>query len=112
MGHLFVITDLECSYRCNFNVIGLDGCPQVKNLRQLLSEWLTFRSDIVIRRFDYRLQKVERRLHLLEGLLIVFFNLDEVICIVRSEDESKPVLISCFVLSEEQAEYILEIKLC
>ncbi|RBB02153.1 DNA topoisomerase IV subunit A, partial [Xanthomonas oryzae pv. oryzae] len=111
MGHLFVTTDLERSYRCNLNVIGLDGRPQVKNLRQLLSEWLTFRSDTVTRRLDHRLQKVERRLHLLEGLLIAFLNLDEVIRIVRSEDEPKPVLISRFALSEEQAEYILETKL-
>lgn len=111
MGHLFVTTDLERSYRCNLNVIGLDGRPQVKNLRQLLSEWLTFRSDTVTRRLNHRLQKVERRLHLLEGLLIAFLNLDEVIRIVRSEDEPKPVLIARFALSEEQAEYILETKL-
>ena len=111
MGHLFVTTDLERSYRVNLNVIGLDGRPQVKNLRQLLSEWLTFRSDTVTRRLNHRLQKVERRLHLLEGLLIAFLNLDEVIRIVRSEDEPKPVLIARFTLSEEQAEYILETKL-
>ncbi|MEG8117494.1 DNA gyrase subunit A, partial [Xanthomonas hortorum] len=111
MGHLFVTTDLERSYRVNLNVIGLDGRPQVKNLRQLLSEWLTFRSDTVTRRLNHRLQKVERRLHLLEGLLIAFLNLDEVIRIVRSEDEPKPVLMAKFALSEEQAEYILETKL-
>ncbi|AOD14449.1 DNA topoisomerase IV subunit A [Xanthomonas fragariae] len=111
MGHLFVTTDLERSYRVNLNVIGLDGRPQVKNLRQLLSEWLTFRSETVTRRLNHRLQKVERRLHLLEGLLIAFLNLDEVIRIVRSEDEPKPVLIARFALSEEQAEYILETKL-
>ncbi|WP_017160289.1 DNA topoisomerase IV subunit A [Xanthomonas phaseoli] len=111
MGHLFVTTDLERSYRVNLNVIGLDGRPQVKNLKHLLSEWLSFRSDTVTRRLNHRLQKVERRLHLLEGLLIAFLNLDEVIRIVRSEDEPKPVLISRFALSEEQAEYILETKL-
>ncbi|MCC8668223.1 DNA topoisomerase IV subunit A [Xanthomonas arboricola] len=111
MGHLFVTTDLERSYRVNLNVIGLDGRPQVKNLRHLLSEWLSFRSDTVTRRLNHRLQKVERRLHLLEGLLIAFLNLDEVIRIVRSEDEPKPVLIARFALSEEQAEYILETKL-
>ncbi|MFC7520787.1 DNA topoisomerase IV subunit A [Xanthomonas populi] len=111
MGHLFVTTDLERSYRVNLNVIGPDGRPQVKNLRQLLSEWLTFRSDTVTRRLNHRLQKVERRLHLLEGLLIAFLNLDEVIRIVRSEDEPKPVLMAKFALSEEQAEYILETKL-
>ncbi|TQT87105.1 DNA topoisomerase IV subunit A, partial [Xanthomonas perforans] len=108
---LFVTTDLERSYRVNLNVIGLDGRPQVKNLKHLLSEWLSFRSDTVTRRLNHRLQKVERRLHLLEGLLIAFLNLDEVIRIVRSEDEPKPVLISRFALSEEQAEYILETKL-
>ncbi|MEE7548412.1 DNA topoisomerase IV subunit A, partial [Xanthomonas sp. Kuri4-1] len=111
MGHLFVTTDLERSYRVNLNVIGLDGRPQVKNLRQLLTEWLGFRSDTVTRRLNHRLQKVERRLHLLEGLLIAFLNLDEVIRIIRSEDEPKPALIARFALSEEQAEYILETKL-
>ncbi len=111
MGHLFVTTDLERSYRVNLNVIGLDGRPQVKNLRQLLTEWLGFRSDTVTRRLNHRLQKVERRLHLLEGLLIAFLNLDEVIRLIRSEDEPKPALIARFALSEEQAEYILETKL-
>ncbi len=111
MGHLFVTTDLERSYRVNLNVIGLDGRPQVKNLKQLLSEWLNFRSDTVVRRLNHRLQKVERRMHLLEGLLIAFLNLDEVIRIVRTEDEPKPVLIARFALSDEQAEYILETRL-
>ena len=77
MGHLFATTDLEKSYRANFNVIGLDGRPQVKNLRLFLSEWLAFRTDTVTRRLKHRLDKVERRLHLLEGLLIAFLNLDE-----------------------------------
>ncbi|KAB7771350.1 DNA topoisomerase IV subunit A [Xanthomonas maliensis] len=111
MGHLFATTDLERSYRVNLNVIGLDGRPQVKNLKQLLSEWLSFRSDTVTRRLNHRLQKVERRMHLLEGLLVAFLNLDEVIRIIRSEDEPKPVLMKRFALSEEQAEYILETKL-
>ncbi|KAA2286238.1 DNA topoisomerase IV subunit A [Arenimonas fontis] len=111
MGHLFATTDLEKSFRVNFNVIGLDGRPQVKNLRDFLSEWLQFRTDTVIRRLRHRLERVERRLHLLEGLLVAFLNLDEVIRIIRSEDEPRPVLMRRFGLSEEQAEYILETKL-
>ncbi|HWS25268.1 MAG TPA: DNA topoisomerase IV subunit A, partial [Xanthomonadales bacterium] len=111
MNHLFVTTDLEKSFRINVNLIGLDARPQVKPLKLLLSEWLVFRTDTVRRRLQYRLQKVERRLHLLDGLLIAFLNLDEVIRIVRSEDEPKPVLMARFALSEEQAEYILETKL-
>ena len=109
MGHLFATTDLERSYRVNLNVIGLDGRPQVKNLKMLLSEWLTFRSNTVTRRLQHRLQKVEP--HLLEGLLVAFLNLDEVIHIIRTEDEPKAALIARFGLSEEQAEYILETKL-
>jgi topoisomerase-4 subunit A len=111
MGHLFATTDLEKSYRVNMNVIGLDGRPQVKNLKMLLSEWLLFRTDTVTRRLKHRLDKVERRLHLLEGLLVAFLNLDEVIRIIRSEDEPKPALIARFALSEEQADYILDTKL-
>jgi len=111
MGHLFATTDLERSYRVNLNVIGLDGRPQVKNLKTLLSEWLQFRGTTVTRRLNHRLQKVERRLHMLDGLLIAFLNLDEVIHIIRTEDEAKPALIARFALSEEQAEYILETKL-
>src|SRR5690606_21698230 len=95
----------------NINVIGLDGRPQVKNLRMLLTEWLAFRTDTVVRRLKHRLEKVERRLHLLEGLLVAFLNLDEVIRIIRTEDEPKAALIARFALSEEQAEYILETKL-
>ncbi|TWP35379.1 DNA topoisomerase IV subunit A, partial [Xylella fastidiosa subsp. fastidiosa] len=108
MGHLFATTDLEKSHRVNLNVIGLDGRPQVKPLKQLLSEWLSFRSDTVTRRLKYRLQKVESRLHLLEGLLIAFLNLDKVIHIIRNEDEPKPVLIARFGLSDAQTEYILD----
>ncbi len=111
MGHLFATTDLEKSYRVNMNVIGLDGRPQVKNLKMLLSEWLGFRQDTVTRRLKHRLEKVERRLHLLEGLLIAFLNLDEVIRIIRTEDEPKAALIARFALSGDQADYILDTKL-
>ena len=111
MGHLFATTDLEKSYRVNLNIIGLDGRPQVKNLRMLLTEWLAFRSDTVTRRLKHRLEKVERRLHLLEGLLVAFLNLDEVIRIIRTEDEPKAALIARFALSEEQADYILDTRL-
>ena len=111
MGHLFATTDLEKSYRVNINVIGLDGRPQVKNLRMLLTEWLAFRTSTVTRRLHHRLDKVERRLHLLEGLLVAFLNLDEVIRIIRTEDEPKAALIARFALSEDQADYILETRL-
>src|SRR6476619_3570230 len=111
MGHLFATTDLERSYRVNINVIGLDGKPQVKDLRTLLTEWLAFRTDTVTRRLLHRQEKVERRLHLLDGLLIAFLNLDEVIRIIRTEDEPKPALIARFALSEDQADYILETRL-
>lgn len=111
MGHLFATTDLEKSYRVNLNVIGLDGKPAVKNLKVLLDEWLAFRTDTVARRLKHRQEKVERRLHLLEGLLVAFLNLDEVIRIIRTEDEPKAALIARFALSEEQADYILETRL-
>ncbi|WP_222564920.1 DNA topoisomerase IV subunit A [Novilysobacter antarcticus] len=111
MGHLFATTDLEKSFRVNMNVIGLDGRPQVKGLRAFLTEWLTFRTDTVTRRLKHRLEKVEQRLHLLEGLLVAFLNLDEVIRIIRSEDEPRPVLMERFNLSEAQTDYILETRL-
>lgn len=111
MSHLFVTTDLEKSFRVNINLIGLDGRPQVKPIKLLLTEWLQFRTDTVRRRLQHRLQKVERRLHLLDGFLIAFLNLDEVIRIIRTEEEPKPVLMARFGLSEDQAEYILETKL-
>lgn len=111
MGHLFATTDLERSYRVNFNVIGLDGRPQVKGLKAFLTEWLGFRSDTVTRRLNHRLDKVNRRLHLLQGLLVAFLNLDEVIRIIRTEDEPRPVLMQRFGLSEEQTDYILETRL-
>ncbi|MGO4262321.1 DNA topoisomerase IV subunit A [Lysobacter sp. TAB13] len=111
MGHLFATTDMEKSFRVNINIIGLDGRPQVKGLKALLSEWLTFRTDTVTRRLTHRLDKVERRLHLLEGLLVAFLNLDEVIRIIRTEDEPRAVLMQRFGLSEEQTDYIMETRL-
>ncbi|PKF70808.1 DNA topoisomerase IV subunit A [Pseudomonas fluvialis] len=111
MTHLFATTDLESSYRVNSNVIGLDGKPQVKDLRTLLSEWLVYRVGTVRRRLQFRLDKVEKRLHLLEGLLVAFLNLDEVIHIIRTEDSPKPVLMARFGLTEVQADYILDTRL-
>ncbi len=111
MGHLFATTDLEKTYRVNMNVIGINGRPQVKNLKQILLEWIGFRITTVRRRLEWRLDKVDKRLHILQGLLIAFLNLDEVIRIVRTEDEPKPVLIKTFKISDIQAEAILETKL-
>ncbi|AJC64893.1 DNA topoisomerase IV subunit A [Dickeya zeae] len=111
MNHLFATTDLEKSYRINMNMIGLDGRPAVKGLREILTEWLAFRRDTVRRRLNFRLDKVLKRLHILEGLLIAFLNIDEVIHIIRNEDEPKPVLMAKFGLSDTQAEAILELKL-
>jgi topoisomerase-4 subunit A len=111
MGHLFATTDLERTYRVNMNMIGTNGRPQVKNLKQILQEWIAFRIATVQRRLRWRLDKVDRRLHLLEGLLIAFLNLDEVIRIVRYEDDPKTELIKTFTLSDLQAEAILETKL-
>jgi topoisomerase IV subunit A len=111
MNHLFATTDLQRNYRVNLNIIGLDGRPKVMGLRDFLSEWLEFRFATVTRRTEYRLAKVLKRLHLLAGLLIVYLNLDEVIRIIRREDEPKPVLMKRFKLSEEQVEAILETKL-
>ncbi|MDT8371843.1 MAG: DNA topoisomerase IV subunit A [Gammaproteobacteria bacterium] len=111
MSHLFATTDLERSYRVNMNMIGLDGRPQVKNLRDLLLEWLVFRTETVRRRLQYRLDKIIDRMHVLEGLLVAYLNIDEVIAIIRTEDEPKPVLMERFGISERQAEAILELKL-
>ena len=111
MQHLFATTDLESSYRVNTNVIGLDGRPQVKDLRSMLVEWLVFRVETVRKRLQFRLDRVEKRLHLLEGLLIAFLNMDEVIEIIRSEDHPKPVLMQRFGISEIQADYILDTRL-
>jgi topoisomerase-4 subunit A len=111
MQHLFATTDMERSFRVNLNMIGLDGRPQVKDLKQILGEWLSFRTNTVTRRLNHRLAKVERRLHLLEGLRIAYLNLDEVIRIVRTEEEPRRVLMARFKLSEEQVDYILETRL-
>ncbi|MGB1328216.1 MAG: DNA topoisomerase IV subunit A, partial [Porticoccaceae bacterium] len=111
MDHLFATTDLERSYRINLNIIGVDGKPAVMNLRRILKEWLSFRIDVTRRRLDYRLQKVEKRLHLLDGLLIAFLNIDEVIHIIRNEDQPKPALMQKYGLSDLQADYILDTKL-
>jgi topoisomerase-4 subunit A len=111
MAHLFATTDLERNYRVNLNVIALDGRPRVMGLKELLLEWLDFRKATVTRRLQHRLAKVDARLHILDGLLVAYLNLDEVIRIVRTEDQPKPVLMRRFSLSEIQAEAILETKL-
>ncbi len=111
MAHLFATTDLERNYRVNLNVIGLDGRPRVMGLKALLLEWLEFRKATVTRRLEHRLGKLDARLHILDGLLIAYLNLDEVIRIVRTEDQPRPKLMQRFALSEEQAEAILETKL-
>jgi topoisomerase-4 subunit A len=111
MNHLFATTDLERNYRVNLNIIALDGRPRVMNLKEILGEWLEFRTHTVTRRLEHRLGKVTKRLHILDGLLIAFLNLDEVIRIIRREDEPKPVLMKRFKLSEEQTEEILNTRL-
>lgn len=111
MSHLFATTDLERSYRANFNMIGLDGKPRVKDLLTILNEWLQFRIATVRRRLEYRLDKVLQRLHIVEGLICAFLNIDEVIAIIREEDNPKQALMDRFNLSDKQAEAILEIKL-
>ena len=111
MLHLFATTDLERSYRVNMNMIGLDGRPQVKNLLQMLNEWLIYRVETVRRRLQFRLDKVLDRMHVLEGLLIAYLNIDEVIAIIRNEDDPKAELMARFNLSDRQAESILELRL-
>ncbi|HLQ09451.1 MAG TPA: DNA topoisomerase IV subunit A [Steroidobacteraceae bacterium] len=111
MNHLFATTDLERNYRVNLNIIALDGRPRVMGLKEILGEWLEFRTTTVTRRLQYRLDKVGKRLHILDGLLIAFLNLDEVIRIIRREDEPKPLLMKRFKLSDEQAEEILNTRL-
>jgi len=111
MSHLFASTDLERTYRVNMNVIQLSGRPGVCSLKQLLTEWLAYRSDTVIRRLQYRLEKILDRLHILEGLLVAFLNIDEVINIIRSEDKPKQVLMDRYELSDRQADAILDIRL-
>ena len=109
--HLFATTDLERSARVNLNVIDLNRRPRVMNLRNLLRAWLEFRKQTVTRRLNHRLETINKRLHLLDGLLIAHANIDEVIRIIRNENEPKPVLVKKFALSLEQAEAILEIRL-
>jgi topoisomerase-4 subunit A len=111
MNHLFATTDLERTYRVNMNVIGNNGLPQVKNLKMILSEWLIFRTETVRRRLQHRLDKVNARLHILDGLLVAFLNIDEVIEIIRTEEKPKQVFMDRFNLSDIQAESILELKL-
>jgi topoisomerase-4 subunit A len=111
MDHLFATTDLEKSVRVNLNVIGNDGRPGVRNLKEILTEWLAFRRATVTRRLEFRLDQVVDRLHVLDGLLIAFLNIDEVIHIIRTEDDPKPVLMARFGLTGTQAEAILELKL-
>ncbi len=111
MSHLYATTDLERSYRINMNMIGLNGKPAVKNLRTILTEWLVFRTDTVKNRLNYRLAHVLERLHILDGLLIAFLNLDEIIRIIRYEDEPKQELMQTFSLSEIQADAILDTRL-
>ena len=111
MTHLFATTSLEQTYRVNMNMIGLDGRPKVFDLREALKQWLEFRLETVKRRLSYRLDRVVKRLHILDGLLIAFLNIDEIIKIIRKEDEPKRVLVKRFKLSETQAEAILELKL-
>jgi topoisomerase-4 subunit A len=111
MAHLFATTDLEKTYRVNMNVIGLNGKPKVKALNEMISEWLIFRTQTVTKRLMYRLKKVNDRIHILDGLLIAYLNIDEVIEIIRGEDEPKPVLIERFNISDIQARAILDIRL-
>jgi topoisomerase-4 subunit A len=111
MNHLFATTDLERSYRINMNMIGLNARPAVKNLLEILTEWLVYRRDTVRRRLNFRLEKVLRRLHILQGLLVAYLNLDDVINIIRTEDEPKQVLMQSFALSDTQADAILDLKL-
>lgn len=111
MSHLFATTDLERSYRVNLNMIGIDGRPGVKGLDRIIREWLQFRTDTVRRRLEYRLERVLRRLHILEGYLVAYLNIDEVIHIIRTEDKPKVALMQRFGISDTQAEAILELKL-
>jgi len=111
MSHLFATTDLESSYRVNMNMIGADGRPQVKSIRRILLEWIEIRKSTVTRRLQYHLNKIEKRLHILGGLIIAYLNIDEVIKIIREEDQPKPVLMMRFNIDEVQAEAILELKL-
>src|SRR3990167_867953 len=111
MSHLFATTDLESSYRVNMNMIGADGRPQVKSIRRILLEWIEIRKETVTRRLQYHLNKIEKRLHILGGLIIAYLNIDEVIRIIREEEHPKAELMSRFNIDDIQAEAILELKL-
>ncbi len=111
MNHLFATTDLQRNYRVNLNMIGMDGRPSVKPLDTILGEWLTFRIATVRRRLEYRLERVLARLHILDGLLAAFLNIDEVIAIIRYEDDPKHELMERYELSDIQAEAILNLRL-
>lgn len=111
MSHLFASTDLESNYRVNLNMIGTNGKPQVKSLLTILTEWLSVRRDTVTRRLQYRLDKIEQRLHILAGLLIAYLHIDEVIRIIREEDDPKAELMTRYDLTEIQANAILDIRL-
>ena len=111
MSHLFATTDLERSYRVNLNMVGTNGRPQVKDLKTILTEWLSYRLETVRKRLQHRLEKVEAQIHILQGLMIAYLNIDEVIAIIRKEEKPKPVLMKKFKLSDIQAEAILELKL-
>ena len=111
MQHLFATTDLEKSYRINLNMIDISGAPRVFSLKECLQEWLDFRLSTVRRRLTHRLEKVIDRLHILEGLMAAFLNIDEVIRIIRGSDKPKPALVIAFSISERQAEAILELRL-
>lgn len=111
MAHLFATTDLERTYRMNFNMIGIDGRPRVRPLVEMLTEWLKYRQDTVLRRLQFRLDKIMDRLHILEGLLVAYLNLDEVIHIIRTEDRPKQALMAKYELSELQADAILDLRL-
>jgi len=111
MSHLFATTDLERSVRVNLNVIGMNGRPQVKDIKVILSEWLHYRTETVRRRLHFRLDKVQAHIHILKGLMVAYLNLDEVIAIIREKENPKPILMKRFKLSDLQAEAILELKL-
>lgn len=111
MTHLFATTDLQTSYRVNMNMIGLNGKPEVKNLKQILSEWLVWRRTVVLRRLQNHLDKIDKRLHILAGLLVAYLHIDEIIHIIRNEDDPKAVLMGSYGLSDIQADAILDIKL-
>lgn len=111
MGHLFATCDLETGYRVNLNMIGVNGKPQVKSLKSILNEWLSIRRSTVIRRLNFRLNKINERLHIIAGLLVAYLHIDEVIRIIREEDDPKQTLMDNYALSELQANAILDIRL-